>query len=255
MKRELTVSAHRTVTEFDRHGSLLSTVELRVPAEELEYMGEVLQAQDREKDVRCTLIVRTKTDGEPRRLALNLKNSKMKDFVPVAIFTKFGVTSDNLTQLFDTGWYGGHELLLVVEVIECTEAEPLDFEQELRTPTWVLDELRQDALACERMLGEGGPHCPDAFLPGNEAYERVAARVAAANADEVYALLLDVTIDPTDWDDPNSTPEADLIDMRRTLLWHWELVAALEAEPASVPVGLEPSQPGEDLPFPIGAAG
>lgn len=169
MKRELDVTAYRTVTEFDRHGTLTSTIELRVPAEELEYMGEVLNAQDNDEDVRCALVIRSKQDGAPRRLSLTLKNSKMKDFVPVAIFTKYGVASDNLTQLFDTGRYGQHELLLIVEVVEDREgAEPLDFEGEPQAPTWVLEELLHDDLARERMLDEGCPNCPDRDLEDAE---------------------------------------------------------------------------------------
>lgn len=162
MKRELDVTAYRMLTEYDKKGTLTSTIELRVPADELEYLGEVLAAQEDDEDVRCALVIRSKQDGAPRRLSLTLKNSKMKDFVPVAIFTKYGVASDNLTQLFDTGRYGQHELLLIVEVVEDREgAEPLDFEGEPQTPTWVLDELLRDDLARARMLDEGCPNCPD----------------------------------------------------------------------------------------------
>ncbi len=171
MKRELDVTAYRMLTEYDRKGTLTSTIELRVPADELEYLGEVLAAQEDDEDVRCALVIRSKQDGAPRRLSPTLKNSKMKDFVPVAIFTKYGVASDNLTQLFDTGRYGQHELLLIVEVVEDRQdAEPLDFEGEPQTPTWVLDELLRDDLARERMLDEGCPNCPDI-----EAFEHNAA--------------------------------------------------------------------------------
>lgn len=166
MKRELDVTAYRMLTEYDKKGTLTSTIELHVPADELEYLGEVLAAQDNDEDVRCALVIRSKQDGEPQRLSLTLKNSKMKDFVPVAIFTKYGVASDNLTQLFDTGRYGQHELLLIVEVVEDREgAEPLDFESEPQAPTWVLDELLLDDLARERMLDEGCPNCPDIEAP------------------------------------------------------------------------------------------
>lgn len=44
MKREIDVTAYRTVTEFDKDNSLISTVELRVPAEELNYFQDVLRA-------------------------------------------------------------------------------------------------------------------------------------------------------------------------------------------------------------------
>ncbi|AFD25885.1 hypothetical protein DGo_CA1958 [Deinococcus gobiensis I-0] len=116
-------------------------------------------------DVRCALVIRSKQDGAPRRLSLTLKNSKMKDFVPVAIFTKYGVASDNLTQLFDTGRYGQHELLLIVEVVEDREEKGLDFDAAPVTPTWVLEELLRDDLARERMLDEGCPNCPDIEAP------------------------------------------------------------------------------------------
>ncbi len=234
MKRELDVTAYRMLTEYDKKGTLTSTIELRVPADELEYLGEVLAAQEDAEDVRCALVIRSKQDGAPRRLSLTLKNSKMKDFVPVAIFTKYGVASDNLTQLFDTGRYGQHELLLIVEVVEDRQdAEPLDFEGEPQTPTWVLEELLCDDLARERMLDEGCPNCPDVHLPGDEAFERIAALVASADHEEAWALLLDIQIDPTDWDDENTTPEQDLISMRGTLLLHWR---ALAAEMKPVPV-------------------
>lgn len=161
MKREITVTAHETRTFHDKKNGLTSTVELRIPSDDLDYFSEVLQAQENDRDVRSTLIVRTKADGTARRLPLTLKNSKMKDFVPVAIFTKFGQANDNLTQLFDTGWYGGHELLLIVEVIEERDQNELDFDAPLVTPAWVLHELQHDALALERLIGEGCPHCPD----------------------------------------------------------------------------------------------
>lgn len=165
MKRELDVTAYRMLTEYDKKGTLTSTIELRVPADELEYLGEVLAAQEDDEDVRCALVIRSKQDGAPRRLSLTLKNSKMKDFVPVAIFTKYGVASDNLTQLFDTGRYGQHELLLIVEVVEDREEKGLDFDAAPVTPTWVLEELLRDDLARERMLDEGCPNCPDIEAP------------------------------------------------------------------------------------------
>lgn len=177
MKRELNVTAYRMLTEYDKKGTLTSTLELRVPADELEYLGEVLAAQDNDDDVRCALVIRNKQDGEPRRLSLNLKNSKMKDFVPVAIFTKYGVASDNLTQLFDTGRYGQHELLLIVEVVEEREEKGLDFDVAPVTPTWALEELLRDDLARERMLDEGCPNCPDIqpFSEEEETSEPIAA--------------------------------------------------------------------------------
>ena len=36
MKRELDVTAYRMLTEYDRKGTLTSTIQLRVPADELE---------------------------------------------------------------------------------------------------------------------------------------------------------------------------------------------------------------------------
>jgi hypothetical protein len=250
MKRELNVTAYRMLTEYDKKGTLTSTLEFRVPADELEYLGEVLAAQDNDDDVRCALVIRNKQDGEPRRLSLNLKNSKMNDFVPVAIFTKYGVASDNLTQLFDTGRYGQHELLLIVEVVEEREEKGLDFDVVPVTPTWALDELLLDNLARARMLGEGCPHCPDVHMPGDEAFERIAALVASADHEEAWALLLDIQIDPTDWDDENTTPEQDLISMRGTLLFHWRALSA-QMNPVPLRVILTPREPGEDLPFPI----
>ena len=151
MKREISVTAYSATTGYDNKESLTSTIELRIPPEEL-------RAQDDDKDVRSTLIICSKKDGEPRRLAMSLKNSKMKNFVPVAIFTKYGQASDNLTQLFDTGWYGQYELLLIMEIVEERKQEELDFDAEPQTPTWVLLELQQDALAIERMVAEGCPN-------------------------------------------------------------------------------------------------
>ncbi|MEI3783819.1 hypothetical protein U9R89_22170 [Pectobacterium brasiliense] len=234
MKREITVTANETRTFHDKKNGLTSIVELRIPPEDLEYFSEVLQAQENDQDVRSTLIVRTKTDGSARRLPLTLKNSKMKDFVPVAIFTKFGQVTDNLTQLFDTGWYGGHELLLIVEVVEERDQNELDFNAELApvTPTWVLAELQHDALALERLLGEGCPHCPAAGTPIDPDYARAAELIAGADYDDVCNLLAAIGIDHTDWDDTRSTEAQDLIDMRSTLLFHWRLVAALELREA-----------------------
>lgn len=250
MKHEIPVTAYRMLTEFDKNDVLTSTVELRLPTEELDFMQEVLAALDADKDVRNTLIVRTLDDGEPRRLPLTLKSSKMKAFVPVAVFTKYGDSRDNLTELFSTGRYGRYELLLVVEIVEPREEEGLDFDAEPVTPTWALDELLQDDLARERMLSEGCPQCPDIHAPSDQAYERIAALVASADADEVSALLQDIGIDPSDWEDPSTTPEEDLISMRGTLLFHWQAVAAaLNLVPPRVVI--EPKQPGEDLPFPI----
>lgn len=253
MKRELDVTAHRMLTEYDKKGVLLSTIELRVPADELEYLGEVLSAQENDQDVRSTLIVQPQDDTQPRRLPLTLKNSKMKDFVPVAIFTKYGDSRDNLTELFSTGKYGRFDLHLVVEVVEEREQKGLDFDAEPVTPTWALDELLQDDLARERMLAEGCPHCPDIHAPSDQAYERIAALVAGADADEVSALLQDIGIDPSDWEDPSTTPEEDLISMRGTLLFHWQALAAA-LNPVPPRVVIEPKQPGEDLPFPIDEA-
>ncbi|GHG34518.1 hypothetical protein GCM10017784_30430 [Deinococcus indicus] len=250
MKRELDVTAFRTLTEYDKKGTLTSTIELRVPAHELEYLSEVLAAQDNDQDVRSTLIVRPQDDSAPRRLPLTLKNSKMRDFVPVAVFTKYGDARDNLTELFSTGRHGRFDLLLVVEVVEECEQKGLDFEAAPGTPTWVLDELQQDDLALERMLGEGCPHCPDVRMPGNEAYDRVAAQVAQADRAGVYTLLQLIQIDPSDWDDHTTTPEEDLISMRGTLLFHWQAVAAALNPVPPRPV-LTPREPGEDLPFPI----
>jgi hypothetical protein len=61
---------------------------------------------------------------------------------------------------------------------------------------------------------------------------------------------LDIQIDPTDWDDENTTPEQDLISMRSTLLFHWRALAA-QMNPVPPRVILTPREPGEDLPFPI----
>ncbi len=257
MKQEITVTAHETRTFYDKKNGLTSIVELRIPAEDLDYFSEVLQAQENDRDVRSTLIVRTKADGTARRLPLTLKNSKMKDFVPVAIFTKYGQSTDNLTQLFDTGWYGGHELLLIVEVIEERDQNELDFNAEPAsvTPTWVLAELQHDALALERLIGEGCPHCPDVAAAIDPGYARAAEAIAGADYQGVCNLLADIGIDHTDWDDPTRTPEQDLVDMRATLLFHWPAVAAtLAAEVVAAPIlQLDPRQPGEDLPFPIEA--
>lgn len=127
---------------------------------------------------------------------------------------------------------------------------PVQMTPELDALLGDLDELQQDDLALERMLGEGCPHCPDVRMPGNEAYDRVAAQVAQADRAGVYTLLQLIQIDPSDWDDHTTTPEEDLISMRGTLLFHWQAVAAA-LNPVPPRVVIEPKQPGEDLPFPI----
>lgn len=229
MKREIDVTAYRTVTEFDKDNSLISTVELRVPAEELNYFQDVLRAVDAKKDVRCTLIVRDRDDqAQPRRLPLTLKSSKMKNFVPVAVFSKYGNTDDNLTELFSTGRFGLYVLLLVVEVVEQHQQEELDFDGEPVTPAWVLAELLLDEQAQERMVAEGCPNCAEAEPEGDPEYLRAAALVAASDYDDVCNLLAAIGIDWTDWDDPATTETEDLISMRQTLLAHWRQVAALQ---------------------------
>lgn len=220
MKHEIDVTAYRMLTEYDRNNSLLSTIELRLPPEELEYMQEVLDALDADKDVRSTLIVRNKEDGEPRRLPLTLKSSKMKNFVPVAVFTKYGHSHDNLTELFSTGFYGRYELLLIVEVVEPKEeADPLDFEREPVTPTWVLQELLMDEVAEGRYLDEGCPHCPEARDP---AYVGALRHLGLCNAQELCELLEHVGIDPTRWDDPKRTSDEVMTEQRAVLASHWQ---------------------------------
>ncbi|GGR00112.1 hypothetical protein [Deinococcus ruber] len=217
MKQELNVTAHRVVTEYDKDQYLLSTIELRVPAEELEFMGDVLEAMRDDKDVRSTLVVRDLHDGEPRRLSLKLKASKMKDFVPVAVFTKFGSTHDNLTELFSTGPYGDYELLLLIEVIEAKDdQDELDFEGE-REPVERPYDL--DA-AVSGMVAEGCPHCPD--LHFDPAYLGAERHLALCNAEELCQLLESIGIDPTRWDDPKRDQQQDMAEQRKVLLSRWE---------------------------------
>lgn len=219
MRHELTVTAYNAATGYDTKENLISTIELRIPPEELEFMREALRAEEDDKDVRSTLVIRSKADGEPRKLSLTLKNSKMKNFVPVAIFTKYGHAHDNLTQLFDTGWYGGHELLLIMEIIEERQQEELDFDAEPVTPTWVLDQLRADDLALERMLDEGCPHCPDAHDPE---YLGALRHIDLCTADELCELLEHVGFDPTSWDDPKRTQAQDMAEWRLLLAARWQ---------------------------------
>lgn len=233
MKREIDVTAYRTVTEFDKDNSLISTVELRVPAEELNYFQDVLRAVDAKKDVRCTLIVRDRDDqAQPRRLPLTLKSSKMKNFVPVAVFSKYGNTDDNLTELFSTGRFGLYVLLLVVEVVEQHQQEELDFDGEPVTPAWVLAELLLDEQAQERMVAEGCPNCAEALQPVDPHYQRAAEAIAGANLATLHSLLEVVGLDYTDWE------PGDVVGMRAALLGHWPALAAhlvevdrLDAEP------------------------
>jgi hypothetical protein len=212
VKQEISVTAHRAVTEYDKDQNLISTLELRVPADELEFMGEVLEAMRDDKDVTSTLVVRTVDDGTPRRLALKLKASKMKDFVPVAVFTKYGNAHDNLTELFSTGRYGRFELTLIVEIIEDKDdQDALDFEAARVAPA--VEE--PEHVAQERMLGEGCPHCPDA--PDRRQLE-AEHYLSTLGYDQTCDLLASSGIDPTDWDDPVQSQEQDLAEMRAQLL-------------------------------------
>lgn len=211
MKQEINVTAHRVATEYDKKDVLMSTIELRLPADDLDFMSEVLLAQECDKDVRSTLVVRSLQDGDPRRLALNLKSSKMRNFVPVAVFSKYGDARDNLSELFSTGRYGRFELTLIVEVVEeKDDQDSLDFERVI----YVRAE-EPEHVALDRMLGEGCPHCPDA--PDRRHLE-AEHYLSTLSYDETCNLLEIGGIDPTDWDDPKQSQAQDLEEMRGQLL-------------------------------------
>lgn len=229
MRREIDVMAHRMVTEYDKNDSLLSTLEFRVPADQLDFFQEVLEAEENDKEVRCKLAVRSKSDGDVRALSLSLKNSKMQKFVPVAVFTKYGDSRDNLTELFSTGHYGRYELTLLLEVVDERQQEGLDFDTPPEvTPAWVQEQLRLDEHLAGQMIAEGCPNCPDANTPIDPEFQRVSDLIASSSYDDVCNLLTAVGIDHTDWDDPLTSEAEDLISMKQTLLLHWEMVATLE---------------------------
>jgi hypothetical protein len=212
VKRDIGVTAYRVLTEYDKKDMLMSTIELRLPADDLDFMSEVLDAQECDKDVRSTLIVRSLVDGDPRRLPMTLKSSKMRNFVPVAVFTKYGDARDNLTELFSAGRYGRFELTLIVEIVEDKDdQDALDFEA-----AHVFVPIEEpEHVALDRMLAEGCPHCPDA--PDRRVLE-AEHYLSTLNYELVCDLLSRSGIDPTDWDDPKQSQEEDLAEMRTQLL-------------------------------------